>query len=174
MMNVMKIDEEKKKELEQIYQSLLNDPRILKMKEIPMHRGSNCYEHSFKVTKIAILHASKHKKINLKEILYACVLHDYYLYDWRKDKTKKIHHGSRHPFLAAEKAEEDFGISPIVKKAIASHMWPLNITNFPSSEEARILSFFDKVVATREALTSKKYKEKNREKYLKFISKLFD
>ena len=170
----MKLSEERKQELEKIYQSYLNDTRIMKMKEIPMHRGSNCYIHSFKVAKLAIKMASRHKKLNLEVILHACILHDYYLYDWRKDKSKKKKHGSRHPYLAAQKAEEDFGISPDVKKAIASHMWPINFKEFPSSEEARILSLADKVIATREFFTSRGQKQKKEEEYLKNIAILFD
>ena len=170
----MKLSEERKQELEKIYQSYLNDTRIMKMKEIPMHRGSNCYIHSFKVAKLAIKMASRHKKLNLEVILHACILHDYYLYDWRKDKSKKKKHGSRHPYLAAQKAEEDFAIPLEVKKAISSHMWPLNIKDFPSTEEARILSYADKIIATREFLTSKKHKQKKQEKYLKDIERLFD
>ena len=39
----MKITAEQKEYLENIYQKFLNDKKVLRMKEIPMHRGSNCY-----------------------------------------------------------------------------------------------------------------------------------
>ena len=77
----MKISDEEKQKLEQTYQSFLNDPKILRMKDIPMHRGSNCYIHSFKVAKLAVKRALRHKKGNLYTILTASILHDYYLYD---------------------------------------------------------------------------------------------
>ena len=85
----MHLTEAKKKAFEDIYQIFLNDERILKMKEIPMHRGSNCYIHSFMVAKTAIAKAIRKKNVNLKALFYAAVFHDYYLYDWRKDKSKK-------------------------------------------------------------------------------------
>ncbi|MCR5505719.1 MAG: hypothetical protein K6F07_01835, partial [Bacilli bacterium] len=69
--------------------------------------------------------------------------------------------------------EKDFGISKIVQKAIKSHMWPLNFNDFPESKEARVVTIADKMVATAESLTSIKYKNKHREKYLKKISHLF-
>ena len=77
----MKISIEEKNRLESIYQSFLNDPKILRMKEIPMHRGSNCYEHSFKVAKKAVKYAINFpkKNLNYERVLIAAILHDYYL-----------------------------------------------------------------------------------------------
>lgn len=171
----MKISEEEKNRLEEIYQKLRNDEKVMNMKEVPMHRGSNCYLHSFRVAKYAIYRAIKyHKYTDLEVILYSAILHDYYLYDWRKDKSKKKHHGSRHPFIAAALAKRDFNINDKVAKVIRSHMWPINIKEFPSTREAKILSYSDKHIAIREALCSVKYKKKKMDKYLKHIEKLFD
>ena len=170
----MIINEETKKQLEDIYQSFLNDIRILKMKDIPMHRGSNCYIHSFKVAKLAIKRALRHKKGNLFTILIASILHDYYLYDWRVDHSKMKHHLSSHPYTAAENAEKDFSIHEPIKKAIQSHMWPVNIKDFPKTKEARIVSMADKTIYLKEIVCSKAYKAKRKEKYLKQISTLFD
>ena len=170
----MIISEAYKKELEDIYQSLRNDERILKMKEISMHRGSNCYIHSFKVAKIAIKRALRHKIGNLHTILLASILHDYYLYDWRIDRSKMRHHMSSHPYTAAENAKRDFGIHEPIRKAIESHMWPVNFKNFPASKEARIISNADKTIYLKEIVCSKRYKAKREQKYLKQIEFLFD
>ena len=170
----MKLTLEEKQKLEDLYQKFLHDERVQKMKLVPMHRGSNCFYHSFKVARKAIRHALRYKRADLETILLGAILHDYYLYDWRQDKSKKKHHGSRHPFIAAQQAYEDFGISGRAQEIIRSHMWPINFSTFPSSREALILSYSDKLVATLEALTSKKYKKKREEKYQKEISSLFD
>ena len=170
----MKITDEQKKRLEDIYQSLKNDEKVAKMKEVPMHRGSNCFLHSFRVAKYAVHRGLRHRKVDLEVILYSAILHDYYLYDWRKDKSKKKHHGSRHPYIASELAKQDFDINDKVAKVIRSHMWPINIKEFPSSREAKILSFSDKHIAIREALCSVNHKKKKMNKYLKHIEKLFD
>ena len=82
-------------------------------------------------------------------------------------------HGQNHPYLAAKNAERDFGVNEMIQKAIKSHMWPININDFPKTKEARIITLADKAVATREALTSKKHKEKNRQRYLDHIKTLF-
>ena len=172
----MKITQEQKDYLEKIYQTFLHDEKILKMKEVPMHRGSNCYEHSFKVAKRAIKRAlnSLREDINLEVVLIGAILHDYYLYDWRTDRSKRKRHGRNHQFIASENASRDFDVSPKVKKVIETHMWPLNIKNYPSTIEARIVSISDKSIAISEASTSVKYKEKKREETSKFISKLFN
>ena len=170
----MVISKEEEKQLEDVYQSFLHDERILKMKEISMHRGSNCYIHSFKVAKLAIKRALRHKKGNLYTILVGAILHDYYLYDWRKDRSKMRHHMSNHPYVAAKNAERDFEIHESIKKVIHSHMWPVNITDFPKTKEARIISNADKTIYLKEIICSKRYKKKREEKYLKQIQTLFD
>ena len=170
----MKLTIEEKERLESIYQSFLRDEKVKRMIDVPMHRGSNCYLHSFKVAKKAIRHALHFRKVNLDTILLSAILHDYYLYDWRVDKEKRKHHGSRHPGIAAEHAKEDFAIPEAVQKSIRSHMWPLGFTHFPNNKEALILSYSDKDIAIREFLTSSKHKKKKEEKYYKYISTLFD
>ena len=170
----MKISNEEKERLENIYQTFLNDEKIKKMKDIPVHRGSNCYEHSFKVVKYAIKKALRYKEVNLEVVLIGAILHDYYLYDWRTDSSKKKGHAKNHQIIASENASRDFMISDKVKKVIESHMWPINIKNFPDTKEARIVSLSDKHVALLEAASSRKYKDKKREKYLSDISHLFD
>ena len=172
----MKINKEQKESLEKIYQTFLNDEKIKRMMNIQMHRGSNCYVHSFKVAKKSIQRALQinDKKINLELVLIGAILHDYYLYDWRDDRSKLRKHGKNHPHIAAENAEKDFDVSKEVKKIISSHMWPINFSEFPNTKEARIVSICDKAVSLGEALTSRKYKKNNEEKYLKHIAKLFD
>lgn len=169
----MNISEEEKKQLEDLYQSFLHDEKILKMKDISMHRGSNCYIHSFKVAKLAIKRALRHKKANLYIILIGSILHDYYLYDWRIDKSKMRKHLSSHPYIAVENAERDFDIDEPIKRVIQSHMWPVNFKDFPKTKEARIISNADKTIYLKEIVCSKRYKKKKEEQYLKQISRLF-
>ena len=169
----MKITDEERKELEEIYQAFLHDERLLKMMDIPMHRGSNCYIHSFKVAKTAIRRALRHRKADLHTILLGAILHDYYLYDWRIDRSKMKSHLRTHPYTAAKNAERDFEIPESVKKVIHSHMWPVNLFDFPKSKEARIISLADKHIYLSEILTSKRHKAKNKGKYLKDLETLF-
>lgn len=174
-MNDKNISLEEKEGLEKIYNYYLNHPKIQEMKEISMHRGSNCYIHSFLVAKLAIKRALKWKNLNLEIILIASILHDYYLYDWRKNRELLKKHASRHPFIAASNAKRDFNISDDVAKIIETHMWPYNFSMYPSTREARIVANADTWVAMREALMSKKEKIKKDYKNisLKQIEHLF-
>ena len=169
----MNISIEQKQRLEELYQTFLKDEKILRMKDISMHRGSNCYEHSFKVAKKAIKKSLHRNNINLEVVLLGSILHDYYLYDWRSDRSKLKKHGKNHPGIAIDNAIRDFDISDEVKVVIKSHMWPINIKDYPKSKEAKIVSFSDKAVTIGESFTSKRYKQKKREKYLSYISHLF-
>ena len=169
-----KLSLEEKERLEEIYYSFLNDPKIDMMKDVSMHRGSNCYLHSFQVAKLAIKRALRRKKkLDLESILIASILHDYYLYDWRKDKSLLKKHGSRHPYIACNNAKRDFNINNKVADIILSHMWPINFKRFPKTVEARIVNNADTHVAFMEAMTSKIHKAKRIEKKLEFISELF-
>ncbi len=170
----MNINNKEKLELEEIYSSLFKDERILKMQTIPMHRGSNCYIHSFKVAKLAVKRGLRHKNVNLKTLLLGSILHDYYLYDWRIEKDKRMSHCKKHPEVSINNASRDFNIEDDVKDIIRRHMWPFNITLFPDTKEARILTLADKSIFWKEVFTSKKHKQKNNELYLLKLSKLFD
>ena len=169
----MIITNEEKQKLEQIYSFFFSHEKTQQMKDVPMHRGSNTFVHSFKVAKLAIKRALRHKKANLEAILIASILHDYYLYDWRRDHSKKRRHGQDHPYIAARNAKIDFDVTDEVQAIIKAHMWPINLREFPKTKEARIVNLADDSVALKEALTSKKYKQKRIEKTLKFIETLF-
>ena len=169
------LTKERQTKLENLYQGFLHHELILKMKEIPMHRGSNCYIHSFKVCKLVIKKALKKKKeYHLESLIIASILHDYYLYDWRSDRSKKKKHGKRHPYVAEENARRDFHIDNEVSSIIKSHMWPINPKEFPKTKEAKLVNYVDDIIATREFFCSKRFKNKREEKYLRQISHLFD
>ena len=170
----MEITDKEKEELETIYQSFLHDERILKMKDIPMHRGSNCYIHSFRVTKLAIKNALKKDNVDLKTLLLGAILHDYYLYDWRIEKGKSLMHCKNHPDVSINNAIRDFDIPKKVQEIIRRHMWPWNIDLVPNTIEAKLVSAADKRIYWKEVLTSKKHKQKKEQDYLLLISKLFD
>ena len=169
----MRIDDKKREELESIYLYFFNHEKTQKMKDVEMHRGSNTFLHSFKVAKLAVKRALRHKNVNLESVLIAAILHDYYLYDWRRDRSKRKRHGKNHPFIAANNAKIDFDITEEVQAIIKQHMWPINLKDFPKTKEARIVNLADDHIALKEALTSRKFKAKRYEKDLAYVSNLF-
>lgn len=171
----MKITEEYKQKLENIYQSYLKNKNVLKMKEIPAHRGSNVYIHTFRLVKAVMKKALKSRKeLDLETLLIATIFHDYYLYDWRTTKDRPYPHGKHHPFVAIKNAKRDFDISDKAADMISTHMWPLNPLKPPKTKEARILCNVDTWIALKECLTSRKYKTKKEAQYLSSLNKLFD
>jgi len=161
----MKISQEEFNKLNDLYKKFFNDPRMQRMKEIPMHRGSCCFLHVFKVTKMAVLMGMKSKKkLDLTSLLVGAVFHDYYLYNWRDNKALLKHHGANHPDIAIANALQEYPINDLEREIIGQHMWPINLWRFPKHKEARIVSICDKRVALSEALHSYKYK-KNKEAY---------
>lgn len=168
------ITSEQKEELNNIYVEYLNNPLIMEMKKIPMHRGSNCYLHSFKVAKRTLNKAIEHPNLDYKSLLIASILHDYYLYDWRKNRNLKKKHGRNHPGIAINNAKRDFNISDEVADMIRTHMWPLTPHDFPKSFEAKLLNIIDDEIATVEFLSSKKHKKKKEKQYLSRIATLFE
>ena len=166
---------EEKNKLEKIYQDFLNNPLIIRMQKIHMHRGSNAYVHSFRVAKLAIKRAIRRKKnLDLESLLIAAILHDYYLYDWRDNKALRKKHARRHPFVAAANAKRDFNVSDFVIEIIKSHMWPINFKLFQRTTEARIVGNADNTIAFKEVITSRRYKAKRIVKNMESIEKLFD
>ena len=168
------ISNDRKEELEKIYHEFLINDKLEEMKDIRIHRGSSCFIHSFRVAKLAIKRALRHKKeLDLDAILIASILHDYYLYDWRKNRVLLKGHGARHPGVANENAIRDFNINDLESEIILSHMWPINFKTFPNTTEARMVSLADKHIAFLEMFTTKRFKEKRMDKYNEFIKTLF-
>ena len=169
----MKIDEQKRQQLEEIYLYFFHHEKIQQMKAVEMHRGSNTFIHSFRVAKVAVKRALRHKKVDLETLLVGAILHDYYLYNWRTDRSKLKKHGKNHPKIAANNAKADFDVTNEVQDVIKQHMWPINLKEFPKTREARIVNLADDHVALLESMTSRKYKVKRMDKYMEHISRLF-
>ena len=170
----MTLTEERKQKLEETYRFYLHNEDILKMKEVPAHRGSNTYYHTFKLVKEVMRKAIKSKKdLDLENLLVATIFHDYYLYDWRKVKDRPHPHGKYHPHIAAVNAKRDFNIPDKAIEMMETHMWPFNISKFPKGKEARLLCNVDTWVAFKEVLTSRKHKKKTEAKLIEYLETLF-
>lgn len=170
----MRLTEERKQKLEETYRHYLHDERVLKMKDVPAHRGSNTYLHTFRLTKEIMKKAVKSRKnLDLENLLIASIFHDYYLYDWRTTKDRPHPHGKYHPHIAVENAKRDFGLTEEAISMMETHMWPFNLKHPPKGKEARLLCNVDTWVAFKECLTSRKHKQKTEAKLLEDLESLF-
>lgn len=137
----------------EISSDIVRNSRYLKLKEIYHHKHS-VYEHTRDVAESCYRVGSflnRIIRIELYPLTRGALLHDFFLYHWRREKSPSgEHHAFAHPKEALKNAEEEFSpLSDIEKNIILSHMWPLTI-HPPRYREAWIVTVVDKIVATKE------------------------
>ncbi len=132
--------------------------RYLEMKQFIAHSDITVYQHCVAVCRKALeLCRTYDIKVNKEELVFSCLLHDYYLYDWHINEKGRKLHGTHHQIIAADNAKRDYQISDKIYSIIKTHMFPLPPQYIPKYKEAWVLTWADKIVATKEAL--KKYKQ---------------
>lgn len=115
------------------------------------HHDESVYEHSVKVAYRSYCMAYK-LGLDWKSTVRGALLHDFFLYKFKKRKspriiTDSIKHALFHPLIALENAEKYFDLNEKEKNIIRGHMFPFGL---PRSKEAWIVTYFDKYVATFE------------------------
>lgn len=122
-----------------------------KNKQFFQHADVSVYDHCLSVALKSYEIALRSKKnYDLKAIIRAALLHDFFLYDWHILAGRKRWHGFRHPKIAFINASKYFELSKKEKNIILSHMWPLTFFVFPKSKEAWLVMRVDKKTTIRE------------------------
>ena len=137
-------------EFNMIIYDLANHPTVQKMKLYRQHYDTNCFDHCYNVAFYSYL---IFKKLNLDYISVsrAGMLHDLFLYDWRKKQPEhKRFHGFRHPRIALNNASKLFDLNEKEKDIILKHMWPITIIP-PKYIEGYIITLTDKYCALEES-----------------------
>ncbi|MEI3396083.1 MAG: HD domain-containing protein [Clostridia bacterium] len=138
------------KEFQDIIYPLITNDTVQQMKNFKQHYETTCFEHCYT--------AAYHcycicKKLNLdyKSATRAAMLHDLFLYDWRKRQPdRKGLHAFTHGKTACENASKLFDLNDKEKDIIEKHMWPVTVA-FPKSIEGFILTFVNKYCALSES-----------------------
>ena len=137
-------------EFNMIIYDLANHPTVQKMKLYRQHYDTNCFDHCYNVAFYSYLIC---KKLNLDYISVsrAGMLHDLFLYGWRKKQPEhKRFHGFRHPRIALNNASKLFDLNEKEKDIILKHMWPITIIP-PKYIEGYIITLTDKYCALEES-----------------------
>lgn len=137
-------------EFNMIIYDLANHPTVQKMKLYRQYYDTNCFDHCYNVAFYSYLIC---KKLNLDYISVsrAGMLHDLFLYDWRKKQPEhKRFHGFRHPRIALNNASKLFDLNEKEKDIILKHMWPITIIP-PKYIEGYIITLTDKYCALEES-----------------------
>ena len=121
------------------------------------HGKTTVYTHSRNVAYLSYIIArfcERKFKININYdfLVVGAMFHDFFLYDWHVSEGRPRLHGFNHPNIASINAKKFFDINEKQKEIIETHMWPLTITKFPKTVEAKIVCLADKLCSTRETI----------------------
>ena len=153
---------ENDKEFQEIIKPLITNETVLQMKNFRQHYETTCFDHCYTAAYYCYLICKKYN-LDYKSATRATMLHDLFLYDWRKRQpNRKGLHAFTHGKTACENACKLFDLNEKEKDIIIKHMWPVTV-EFPKSLEGFILTFVDKYCAmseTFEVLQSRLFMKK--------------
>jgi len=137
-------------EFQNILKDIITNETVLQMKNYKQHYETTCFEHCYTVSYYCYLICKKYN-LDYKSATRAAMLHDLFLYDWRKRQPdRKGFHAFTHGKTACENASKLFDLNKKERDIILKHMWPVTI-KIPSSLEGFILTFVDKYCALCES-----------------------
>ena len=147
----------KDKEYIEIISELLKNEKVLIMKHYRQHLNISCFDHCLFVSYNTYLICKKHR-LDYISAARAGLLHDLFLYDWRKrENGRKGLHAFTHPKEALRQALTITELNDKEQDIIKNHMWPVT-PKFPRYKETYIITLVDKYSAVAEALIGKKIK----------------
>ncbi len=140
----------KDKEFQDIIYPLITNETVKQMKNFRQHYETSCFEHCYTVAYYCYMICKKYH-LDYHSATRAAMLHDLFLYDWRKRQDgRKGLHAFTHGKTACENACKLFDLNEKEKDMIIKHMWPVTI-ELPKSFEGLILTFVDKYCAMSES-----------------------
>ena len=138
------------KEFYEIIKDLINNPTVLEMKNYKQHYDTSCYDHCVEVAYWSYRFCQKHN-LDYVAAARAGMLHDLFLYDWRKrENGRKGLHAFTHGKTAFKQASTFLNLNDKEKDMIIKHMWPVTLA-IPKYKETFIITLVDKYFAVAEA-----------------------
>lgn len=133
----------KNKEFIKIIDDIISNDTVKKMRDFRQHSYTSCFDHCLEASYYCFLICKK-LKLDYVSAARGAMLHDLFLYNWRKrvDGRKGLH-AFTHPRLALENAQKLFELNKKEQDIILKHMWPLTIIP-PRYLESFILTLVDK------------------------------
>lgn len=135
-----------------IISDIISDETVQKMKNYRQHCNTSCYEHCLHVAYYSYMIAKK-LGLDYHSTARAAMLHDLFLYDWRK-KCRDVElpglHAFVHPKIALRNSLKIFCLNKKEQDIILKHMWPVTLCP-PRYIESYIVTLMDKYSALRES-----------------------
>jgi uncharacterized protein len=143
-----------------IVKDIMENETVQQMKLYRQHYDTNTYEHCFHVSYLNYK-ICKALHLDYKSAARAGMIHDLFLYDWRRSRKElnlEGYHAFIHPKIAYKNASAIFDLNKKEKDIILKHMWPLTFFHFPKYPESFIITISDKYSALYESFSY--YKKK--------------
>lgn len=150
-MKTKKLPEINQDEFNKIIEELINNPTVQEMNNYRQHYNTSCLEHCIHV---AYKNYVICKKLNLDYVsaTRAGLLHDLFLYDWRKRQPgPRRLHAFHHPRAALNNSLKLFNLNDKEQDIILKHMWPLTVI-LPKYKESYIITLTDKYCTLSESI----------------------
>ena len=128
-----------------IVKDILENDTVKQMKQYRQHFNTSCFDHCLFVSYNLYLICKK-KKLDYISAARAGMIHDLFLYDWRKrQEGRKGLHAYTHARTAYENASKFCKLNDKEKDIILKHMWPVTFA-FPKYRETFWITYVDKYV----------------------------
>ena len=137
---------------------ILESEKFAPCRDFIQHGSISVYEHCLSVAEKSFSLGESSPGIDLRSLVRAALLHDFFLYDWHTPEKMWSLHGWTHPVTAAENARAAFGISDKEYSLIRTHMWPYTLFHPPQYREGWIICLAEKIVSLQETLFRRKKK----------------
>ena len=137
-----------------ILSDITTNETVQQMRNFRQHCDISCYTHCLHVAYYSYV-LSKKLGLDYISTTRAAMLHDLFLYDWRrKFKEPKEYglHTFKHPRIALNNALKIFELNEKEQDIIVKHMWPATII-LPKYKESYVVMLKDKYSAIREIYT---------------------
>ena len=132
-----------------IVKDIIENEMVQQMKQYRQHFSVSCFDHCLYVSYNLYLLCKKHK-LDYVSAARAGIVHDLFLYDWRKrQEGRKGLHAYTHARTAYENAKKIFNLNKKEKDIILKHMWPVTLT-IPRYKETFLMTYVDKYFAYSE------------------------
>ena len=132
-----------REEFENIIKDIKENETVNLMKNYRQHFNTSCYEHCYNASYYCFLIAKK-LHWDYKSVARAAMLHDLFLYDWRKrENNRKGFHAFTHGNTACQNACKLFNLTEKEQNIIKRHMFPVTLIP-PKSKEGLLLTLVDK------------------------------
>lgn len=137
----------------EVAKPIIEHEEYQRMRAIPHHHGS-VFEHCLDVA-YASYKASAALNLDVVSTIRGALLHDFYLFKFKKREGKNLlaesyRHSRNHPKIAKTNASLYFELNKKEIDIITNHMFPVGL---PRSMEGWITTFMDKTLAIKEYTT---------------------